>query len=464
MSLHAPHPPITVAVIGHTNTGKTSLMRTLLRDPGFGEVNDAAGTTRHAESGGLYVGSELVIELTDTPGLEDSMGLLDALENLSEVPADARSSGPELLAGFLSESTLTERFEQEAKVIRQLRRANLVFYVIDAREPLLGKYRDELRLIQMSAKPVIPVLNFSAMPTALTAQWTDLLARHQLHATVVFDNVIFRFEDEKKLLQKMQSLMPARHERLQELIDARSREWSLLIHSASERIADLLIGMTAIRTAVNSEHQDLSQDSQELQARVRQAENHCLKELLHLFGFQAGDIRLETLPVQQGQWSRDLFDAHQLRKFGLEAGSDAAKGAAIGAGLDLAVGGMSLGAASALGALGGMLWRTGKRFGKEWTARFRDEHYLCVDDATLKHLWFRQKELLSNLQHRGHASVRHSTIHEKSGAALPDNFPRWLRQIRSNPEWSAHNSPDEGRTLIQREIARTLREELEAPV
>ena len=36
-----------VAVVGHTNTGKTSLLRTLARDAGFGEVSDSAGTPRH---------------------------------------------------------------------------------------------------------------------------------------------------------------------------------------------------------------------------------------------------------------------------------------------------------------------------------------------------------------------------------------------------------------------------------
>ena len=33
---------LNLAVVGHTNTGKTSLMRTLLRDTHFGEVKDEA--------------------------------------------------------------------------------------------------------------------------------------------------------------------------------------------------------------------------------------------------------------------------------------------------------------------------------------------------------------------------------------------------------------------------------------
>ncbi|WP_241130446.1 GTPase, partial [Achromobacter xylosoxidans] len=36
---------INVAVVGHTNTGKTSLLRTLTRDTSFGDVADQPGTT-----------------------------------------------------------------------------------------------------------------------------------------------------------------------------------------------------------------------------------------------------------------------------------------------------------------------------------------------------------------------------------------------------------------------------------
>ena len=46
---------LSVAVVGHANAGKTSLMRTLLRDSEFGEVADQAGTTRHVEGGALLI-------------------------------------------------------------------------------------------------------------------------------------------------------------------------------------------------------------------------------------------------------------------------------------------------------------------------------------------------------------------------------------------------------------------------
>ena len=50
--------PLKLAVVGHTNVGKTSLLRTLTRDVGFGEVSHRPSTTRHVEGARLSVDGE----------------------------------------------------------------------------------------------------------------------------------------------------------------------------------------------------------------------------------------------------------------------------------------------------------------------------------------------------------------------------------------------------------------------
>jgi predicted GTPase len=80
--------PLRLAVVGHTNVGKTSLLRTLTRDVGFGEVSHRPSTTRHVEGARLSVEGEALLELYDTPGLEDAIALLDYLERLDR-PANA---------------------------------------------------------------------------------------------------------------------------------------------------------------------------------------------------------------------------------------------------------------------------------------------------------------------------------------------------------------------------------------
>ena len=138
-------PPLKLAVVGHTNVGKTSLLRTLTRDVGFGEVSHRPSTTRHVEGARLSVDGEPLLDLFDTPGLEDAIALLDYLERL-ERPGE-RLDGPARLARFLEGSEARQRFEQEAKVLRQLLTCDAGLYVIDAREPVLANTSSSSRYL-----------------------------------------------------------------------------------------------------------------------------------------------------------------------------------------------------------------------------------------------------------------------------------------------------------------------------
>ena len=149
--------PLKLAVVGHTNVGKTSLLRTLTRDVGFGAISHRPSTTQHVEGARLSVDGEALIELYDTPGFEDAVALYDYLEQLPR--QGERLDGPEQVQRFLHSSEAGQRFEQEAKVLRQLLQSDAGLYVIDAREPVLAKYRDELAILAMCGKPLLPVPN-----------------------------------------------------------------------------------------------------------------------------------------------------------------------------------------------------------------------------------------------------------------------------------------------------------------
>ena len=123
---------VQITVVGHTNTGKTSLLRTLTRDVNFGEVADAPGTTKRVQGAQVKLEGTPVMMLFDTPGIEDSMGLLDYLEQLSR-PGD-RLDGPERLRLFLQGPEASGRFEQEARVLRKLLECQAGLYVMYANQ------------------------------------------------------------------------------------------------------------------------------------------------------------------------------------------------------------------------------------------------------------------------------------------------------------------------------------------
>lgn len=451
-----------VAVVGHTNTGKTSLLRTLARDVGFGEVSDSAGTTRHVEGLRLMADGVPAVELFDTPGMEDAIALLEFIDSL--VAPGARVDGPERVARFLAHAQAADRFEQEAKVLRQMLASDAALYVVDARDPVLPKHCDELELLAACARPLLPVLNFVAAPTARVTDWRSALARLGLHAVVSFDTVAPPLDGERELFDTLATLIHAHRTRLQALIDARARESDARREAARRLVAELLVELAALRDRVDEAVNDnASADSDavlhaavaRLREDVRRREQACVDALLRLYRFRPDDARMEALPLTDGRWDDDLFNAETLRQMGVRLGTGAAAGAAAGLGVDLMVGGLTLGAAAALGAIAGGLWQTFGHYGERIAAKLRGHRELTVDDAILRIVALRQRELLAALEGRGHAAM--TPIEVGGGAAsaggsrLPvaestdpavrqwrtGSLPAALTRARAHPEWAA---------------------------
>lgn len=431
----ASHSLLNIAVVGHTNTGKTSLIRTMLRSTEFGEIEDAAGTTRHVEQATIFVGDLPVLNLHDTPGLEDTHALFAYLKKAS---AKSRSIAPvKILEDFVTNISVHDSLEQEAKVIRQVLRSDVLLYVIDVREPFLEKYRIELEILTRSAKPIIPVFNFIAGHKQELFHWRQQLATYNIHATLEFDTVAFTFDAEKRLYQKIQTLVEVHYDNLQKLIDHRAKVWKQLCLSGAKRIAELVVSVACYRENKSLQSNQLVDPLHEdrIHSFVRKAEQKCLNDLLSIFNFSEKDVAIQKIPVSNGQWQLDIFAPGILKAYGLDVGSAAAKGAAAGAGIDLMVGGLSLGAASALGALAGAGWSTFKRYGDEIRATVQGTKWLCVDENTLQVLYLRQKQLLEKLMHRGHAACDTVQVDTPDKTQLPENWTGFISTLRQNPAW-----------------------------
>jgi hypothetical protein len=147
---------------------------------------------------------------------------------------------------------------------------------------------------------------------------------------------------------------------------------------------------------------------------------------------------------------------------GVRLGTGAAAGAAAGVGVDLMTGGLTLGAAAAIGALAGGLWQTFGHYGERIAARLRGHRELTVDNAILRILALRQRQLLRALEGRGHAAL--API-ELAKAAPGDDavrrrwregrLPDALERARAHPEWVRADA-DRGRDEAIEAVAQAL--------
>jgi hypothetical protein len=431
--------PLKLAVVGHTNVGKTSLLRTLTRDVGFGEVSHRPSTTRHVEGARLSVAGEPLLELYDTPGLEDAIALLDYLERL-ERPGE-RLDGPARLERFLQGSEARQRFEQEAKVLRQLLASDAGLYVIDAREPVLAKYRDELEVLAGCGKPLLPVLNFVASSNHREPDWREALARLGLHALVRFDSVAPPEDGERRLYESLGILLESARPALQRLIDDQQAQREARRHSARQLIAELLLDCAACRRSVVADPTQEAAAIEQLRQTIRQREQRCVDALLKLYAFRSQDASAEDLPLLDGRWGDDLFNPETLKLLGVRLGSGVAAGAAAGAGVDLLVGGLTLGAAALAGAIAGGALQTARNYGSRLLGKLKGQRELTVDDGVLRLLALRQRQLAQALDSRGHAAQARITLGTPQDNSWRDGkLPEALNKARAHPQWSSLNA------------------------
>ena len=458
-----------VAVVGHTNAGKTSLMRTLSRDAGFGAVSPSPATTTEVESVKLLASGRAVAEFRDTPGLEDPIGLLEFIDGLR---TDRRDDGPSLIERFLGRSEAEGPFTGEAKALRQARIADLVLYVLDARDPVLPRHTDELELLARCGRPVLPVMNFVVDEGSRTEEWRDALARLGLHATATFDTVVYDATDEQRLFEAMAVLASDHREALDLLTEDRRRMRERSITRASRAIADLLVDAASYVQPVAPSGAGSSEAVEDAETRLQEAlrthEALAHRAILAAFGFEDEDPEKVMLECTEGRLGIDLFSREALREAGLGAMAGAAGGAAGGAAIDLAVGGLSLGAAALIGAvLGGTLGSSATQ-GRRWIRRAQGANDLRAGDVVLRLMLARGVDLIGALTSRGHAHLESVRIRGRDlDPGFVEDVLAELGRARSNPSWSGvgrspTNHAARGRQ-VQR-VARRIRTHLEALV
>ena len=429
-------PTLQIAVVGHTNVGKTSLLRTLIRDVNFGEVEDMPGTTRQVQGAHIMLGTQTALLLFDTPGIEDSIGLLDYLEQLSS--HSQRLDGPDRIRLFLESPEASALYEQEARVLHKLLSCHAGLYVVDVREPVLAKHRDELAILSSCARPLLPILNFVASDTARTQEWRDALARVGLHSSLAFDSMSPPLDGEEKLYQALSLLLSPYEHILLELQEQSSRQREARHASSINLIASMLLDVAALRMRTSIETDTLAKKIALQQSRVREREQACVNALLSLFQFRRDDYLSSPLPLNEGRWELDLFSPQALQHFGVHVSMGIAAGAAAGATVDVLSAGLSLGTGMAIGAIAGGAWKAVDRWGDRVLGKMRGFRELTVDQSILQMLALRQIQLLNRLEHRGHAALTPLRLEQAPHLSLDNpTLTKMMTLARAHPDWSS---------------------------
>ena len=427
---------IELAVVGHTNAGKTSLLRTLTRRIDFGEISARPGTTRDVNAIPLTMDGVDVIRFLDTPGLEDGPALLEHLNSM-----DPSFTNPNKVDAFLMGPQSRGDFEQEAKVLRCMKDVDAALLVIDSRETPLPKFSNEIEILKYAAKPILPVLNYAGNPDSKEREWLSLFAIHGLHARVRFQTVAPMHGAEKNLYSDLGGLLPDRRSDLQDLIEYLALE-RLDRHASGLRIvSDVILRLASYRQILDakimSDEVAKAKSIRSFRAEVSKRSRRGLELLLELHGFAPKSAETAALPELTERWDSDLYNSELLKHAGKRMGTGAIVGAIVGLGADAALAGVSMGAGVTGGATLGAFLSQG-RVGEKLVNKIRGRGELSLGDDNLLLLAGQHLSMLIALENRGHADQ--IILRDVTPIGFPNEVAKTFLDVvesaRDCPEWA----------------------------
>jgi hypothetical protein len=403
---------IALSLVSHTNTGKTTLARTLLgRD--VGEVRDAAHVTQEAAS---FVMIETPqgdrLELWDTPGFGDSARLARRLR---------QQGNP--IGWFLSQ--VWDRFRDRPfwlaqQAVRNVRdHADIVLYLVNAAEDPhdAGWLAPELEVLAWIGKPVLMLLNQTGVPRPRADEvrdverWRAALPKQTpVQAGLPLDAFARCWVQESMLLDAVAGVLDGNARTAMQRLAAqwrtrRMEQFDAAVDALVRPIADAARDRGAIGNAEagGSRWRELGRfiglskpgDGreervlQELAQRVEQGMTASTDALIAIYGLEgraSSEIRARVASSVTTEAPADEKKAAML--------GGIVSGALSGLIADLAAGGLTLGAGmlagGVLGALGGAGLARGFNIARgrtETVARWSDEFLDgLVQEALLRYL------------------------------------------------------------------------------
>lgn len=425
-----------IAIVGHTNTGKTSLIRTITRERNFGDVKDEASTTIDVAEI-KRASDQLTLTYIDTPGIEDAMGVLDLLE--SRYPSRSRLEEANNLLSFAKDQAVEALFEQEVKVIKQLFEADLTCYIIDCRLPFLPKFDDELTLIEKTHRPILPILNFVQGEYLNT--WKQHLKAHGIHHYLEFDTIMP--PQKRRFYEQIAIMFPELYHEIMAYIHLEELSAQQRLEKAMAITANFFLNLMTLQLKAKQQT-PAKRIMRSLNESIEKLERTAIQELLDLYNFNAEDIAYFTLAVNGAQYEKDLFTSENLIDFTLQFSKGAGVGAGLLVGIDALAGFTTLGAASATGAILGGLTASFKHYGTSLMDHLQDLETFCVNDEAIAHLVSRMLFIVGALNGRSHAELSpiylntdkdQKTAHQSGLTQLINES----KNLRAHPEFFEKN-------------------------
>lgn len=190
--------PIRIAFVGHTNVGKTTTIRTLMKEP-IGKVGDQANVTQRAtEENYDYEGLQAVF--IDTPGFQKAGTYLFMKED-----------------GIAIRGKRAEELRYDIAAFTAIGKSDVVFYLASLENVPDSSHEDEVKLVVSSGKRVVALLNKgvgkvhsdgSDKIAKRVEQWRKVFTKYGIYNVFEFDAHWYISSKVSIIYESVESLLP----------------------------------------------------------------------------------------------------------------------------------------------------------------------------------------------------------------------------------------------------------------
>ena len=341
--------------MGHPNEGKSSVLSTLAEDDSV-RISNMPGETMFCQTFPVSIDGREVLRFTDTPGFQNPLRVLAEMQKLMDQEGDC-------VTRFRTQFRETAQLRDDVELLGPMERGAGIIYVVDGSRPVRNVDRAEMEILRLTGRPRMAVINCKEDHLEYIDSWKDEFRRN-FNANRVFNAHRATYAERILLLEALKSIDQDWQPVLNRVITAFKADWN----NRNFQTVDILLDMFAdclqhtTSTPLNEET-DIEDVERKLlttfQKTLTNKEKEAHKQIRQLFKH---NIFNYSLP-EQSILNEQLFSEKTWDLLGLSNKQLAAiggiGGAAIGAGIDLAAGGLTFGIATGLaGAAGafGALW------------------------------------------------------------------------------------------------------------
>ncbi len=352
------------AIIGHPNEGKSSVLSTLAEDDSV-RVSPVPGETKACQEFPVVIDGNEVICFVDTPGFQNPRNTLKWMKAY-------KGKDEQMIEAFIAAHLENQAYRDDCELLKPVAAGAGVIFVVDGSRPVRNVDRAEMEILRLSGAPRMAVINSKEEDEPFLEQWHAEFRKH-FNAIRIFNSFRATYIQRVELLESLKFIDQQWEPALRNVVDSFKVDWQFRM----DRTADIMLSLLAEVLGYSKKVYCSKEKQAEMYDTVWQTYHHFLnkkekqaqQQIRRLFKPIIFNL---TLP-EHSLLHDDLFSKATWDFLGLTDKqvilAGAMSGAALGAGVDLAAGGISFGVFSAIGTLVGGIGTALK--GKQWLAEMK---------------------------------------------------------------------------------------------